>query len=183
LIIVEGPDGSGKSTLVKSLAADLKLHIQEKAVDDHGVPMRNLMDWTDLQLARGFRPVIYDRFNLISDPIYRPFLGKWNPEMYDPVWMSTRMLQFYRLRPILIYCLPERAMVMYNVAHGEDDNSAVAPFADQLWYAYSARMAVDLATATPQAHAVFHHDYERSQYSNLTSSLRFLLKRRLDADR
>ena len=71
MIVLEGCDGSGKTTLAKILSRDLGLPIAERAVtSENGPPSKSeLIKWTYKELADP-TPKIYDRFPIYSDPIY-----------------------------------------------------------------------------------------------------------------
>lgn len=123
MIIVEGPDGAGKTTLVKSILEnwnippDVELELVPRAVSKDAKALVQVDEYIETELDRGFTNRIYDRFGLLSSPCYamlpdRTFSGR----MWDHEWLS---LQYYRLaatNPVLIYCLPSLETVKANLA-------------------------------------------------------------------
>lgn len=71
-IIVEGPDGGGKTTLVKALSKELKLPIHSRHCTSEGGPLEGLFDWAhaDVALSSFQRASIYDRHPYVSEYIY-----------------------------------------------------------------------------------------------------------------
>src|SRR4051812_422488 len=127
MLIVEGPDGSGKSTLVKRLHRDLGLPIAKKVVSSDTKPKVDLAKWTEESISRGFQFTIFDRYRLISEPIYGPILrNRQNPSFIDLGWLSDQMWRFYASHPIVIYCLPPLSTVLENVSRASTNNAAVA---------------------------------------------------------
>jgi hypothetical protein len=97
-IILEGPDGGGKSTLASFLASELRyrVHASEGPIR-HDRDM--LQRYTTYLLKRR---TIFDRLALISEPIYGPLFQRRPPtdDEMKIIW------EFYRLRPLIIYCRP-----------------------------------------------------------------------------
>lgn len=68
MIIVEGPDNSGKTTLSNRLAKDLDFEvIHSPGPLDRGVKM---ISWLFNEMVQQKEGVIYDRISLISDMVY-----------------------------------------------------------------------------------------------------------------
>lgn len=100
LVVIEGPDGSGKSTLVKALAAMFGWPVHHS-----GGPPRTKADlerkFTDLEaaLSSSASGLVLDRHPAISEPIYRAAAGE--------VCMMTPAVMLYRLaalKPVVVYC-------------------------------------------------------------------------------
>src|SRR6266702_7002766 len=74
IFVVEGPDGAGKSTLVKSIRAQAKIrHVQCHFLSSSGPPasldhIQNEVDW--LSIAPRTMNLFCDRHRFISEPIY-----------------------------------------------------------------------------------------------------------------
>ena len=105
IVIVEGSDFSGKTTLIQQLANDLNAFVvrnrKPKRIED-------VQSWINLVRASGDILVICDRTALISEPIYAPIIGR------VPV-LSEREGQamLASLGPIaLVYCDPGKDQVM-----------------------------------------------------------------------
>lgn len=175
MVIVEGPDGSGKTTLVEKLAHDLDVPIAARVVSQQTRPMEDLKRWTEVNLEGGFQQVIFDRHRLISDPIYRSVLGNHNPSLYDPDWLMRKWTQLVDIRPLVIFCLPPLEVVKKNL-QGDEANAVVSPYTDQLYYSYCAfYAAVGRALGN-----VMLFDYTNPRvdfnYRNLTNVAKFWLR-------
>lgn len=145
MLIVEGPDGGGKSTLVRFLSSRLKLPVANKVVGSNTEPLTDLVAWTENNVARGFQGMIFDRHRLISEPIYSP-LKTSNPsgKFLDLGWMAEVTWGFYACHPIIIYALPGFEAVQANVENPETDNEFVRDWIPHIYAGYVARASADL---------------------------------------
>ena len=125
MIILEGPDGSGKTTLARQLSGVTGLEIAPRVVSKDAEAQVDLVKWVDNNLKRGFHDTIYDRHRLISEPIYGPMLRPESEPMFDNFhWLSSQLLRFYRIGPVIIYCLPPFGAVWESV-RSDPDNKVV----------------------------------------------------------
>jgi hypothetical protein len=115
-IIVEGPDGGGKTTLLRRLGGDLGFHVEPRVVSKEAQALTNLRRWVDKDLEVHKTPKLYDRHRLISEPIYGPALrNEMDPEFQDLQWLTSVLHRFWACEPIVIYCLPPFQVVLRNV--------------------------------------------------------------------
>lgn len=116
MVIVEGPDGSGKSTLVQRLSEELKVEVRPRAcTSDNGVDPATLREWVDQDLG-GDTQGLYDRHPLISEPIYGPIIrGRMAEGFADPEWLSMSLSMLRQRTSIFIFCLPPWPAVRHNV--------------------------------------------------------------------
>lgn len=108
MIILEGPDGAGKSTLAQQLSADLNVPLHHS-----GGPPRDRQEIIARQ-ARMNKDLlagvvkVYDRAPCISDPIYGPIIRGETPfDDYTHLALEFRM----RLKVPVIYCRPRLAFI------------------------------------------------------------------------
>ena len=138
MIVVEGPDGAGKTTLITQLVLHTGLPVAPRVVSKDAEAMVDLKQWVDENLDQGFHQVIFDRHRLISEPIYGPILRqKLEPGFDSMSWLFPRLRQFYRIDPVIIYCLPPFETVWDNV-RDDESNKVVAQreVIQQIWGAY-----------------------------------------------
>lgn len=121
MIIVEGPDNSGKSTLVKSLSKDLGLRVLQSSYQG---PPKNARDnyYRTKDIIVGalehHKPnTITDRLSLVGESIYGPICrGK-------DLWVSCfdKKMKMYSIlktiNPFWIYCRPSREVVLNMSSH------------------------------------------------------------------
>lgn len=108
MIIVEGMDNTGKTILVHKLVSILPLKKYKSPGPDIGEDKQ--IEWVKDNLEKEDEWVIYDRFPLISEPIYGGIIrGSHNFE--DP---SKQYLYdvFKKKNPLIIYCRPPRDKVL-----------------------------------------------------------------------
>jgi hypothetical protein len=137
IIVVEGPDGGGKTTLVNQLAEHLQLPIAPRVVSKDTQALVDLKAWTEENVSQGFQEVIYDRHRLISEPIYGSILrADFEPGFDDLAWYYSMWRQFIlEVNPIIIYCVPPWETVKANLADDED-NVVVKPSARSIYSLY-----------------------------------------------
>lgn len=130
-IVVEGCDGTGKTTLINELLtykrhrSDPQPHflMHERASRSKEGPVPDLDGWVDKDLSglREQMPSVYDRHPLISEPVYGPIIrgsvpGKFN----DGVWCTTGrgVLATYAL---VVWCVPPWEWVRRNIENSQDN--------------------------------------------------------------
>lgn len=156
MIIFEGPDGSGKTTLINEFREQFDIPIAPRVVGKNTEAMLDLRDWVDNNLEEGFQRVIFDRYRLISESIYGPIIRDIQHEGFDDrEWLMGRLVKFYNIHPIIIYCLPPLQAVIDNVTDDED-NQMVQPRIRSIYNAYVSRATLDFIMCPAP---VFIYDY------------------------
>lgn len=146
MIVVEGPDGAGKTTLINRLKEDLDLPIAPRVVSKDAEAMVDLRTWVEENTSKGFQPLIFDRHRLISEPIYGTILrDTLEPGFDDKLWLHNMLYRFYAVQPVIIYCLPPFNVVWDNVM-SHDDNKIFhtkGKALQQIWALYLSKAATD----------------------------------------
>jgi hypothetical protein len=101
VIILEGPDGGGKSTLQALLA---KRYPKWKA-EHSGGPIKSSEDYEtrSRDLMDGDRRRIMDRCMFISEGVYAPVFDRALPPDYHQRARLFRVM----VRPLVVWCLPQ----------------------------------------------------------------------------
>ena len=116
MIVIEGPDGAGKTTLKENLLTHHDLHLVRRHCDSDG-PIVRLRSWVERDLKQIPQAAdLYDRHALISEPIYGPIVRGSTVEGFsDPEWFLSTWGSFLAQKPILIFCMPPLRTVMDNI--------------------------------------------------------------------
>lgn len=159
MIIVEGPDGSGKTTLINQLAKEFELEVNPRVVSKETNELTDLKTWVEENIAQGFQYKLFDRYRLISEFIYGPTLRKAQRSGFtDYPWVAWNLERLYfQVQPFIIYCLPSLETIKENLAN-DPDNTAVVDHTEQIYTAYLERAALD-RLITP--HNVMVWDYTK----------------------
>lgn len=176
IIIVEGMDGTGKTTLVQQLAH--RLEVQPRKFvgslgpgDDYrsALVSRTRSEITELEsAAAGGRPVkrLYDRFPLISEAVYGPVLRGRNcfGGLYYP--LRRRLLA---LKAMIIYCRPSKEVIRANIQQAPQMSGVLEHFGELL-DAYD-KLFVEL-TESPVHSYITVYDYTRDKVQELIHKIR-----------
>lgn len=139
-IVVEGVDGSGKTTLVERLAQwnDGYFTLPEKRSSSSlGGPVQDLDTWVEneAQLMSFRGPTLYDRHPLISEPIYGPTCRGVLPGRFNsPTWLGMYQGRL-AYTALVIWCVPPLPEVIRNVA-GSEQMPGVQANIGALWQQY-----------------------------------------------
>lgn len=175
IIVVEGPDGAGKTTLIKKLLERFdKYTVAPRVVNKDTEAMVDLKEWVELDNMASSKNTLYDRHRLISEPIYGPIMRPQTPEPgFDNIeWFYEELAQFYAKKPVIIYCLPALSVVQANVRH-DPDNTAVAERITSVWQGYLNKACTDFS-----AGRAFMHDYTTHSTPRLLSMVDAQIQRR-----
>lgn len=144
MIIVEGPDGAGKTTLIKQLQKEFELEVAPRVVSKDTNDLVDLQQWVDQNLREGFQYKLFDRHRLISEFCYGPTLRPTQrPGFTDRAWVwNSLRLMYNEVQPMIIYCLPKLEVIKANL-DGDQDNTAVVDHIEQIYAAYLERSALD----------------------------------------
>lgn len=136
MLILEGPDGAGKTTLANELSDYFDLPIAPKVVGSDTQPMVDIYDWTNKNLAAGFQKTIFDRHRLISEPIYSVAMGGERDEKFwEPAWLGAALRSLQEIEPIVVWCVPSFRAVNRNVL-ADDENKTVWLHIEKIWRGY-----------------------------------------------
>jgi hypothetical protein len=171
MIIVEGPDGAGKSYLVKQLSHDLVIPQHERAVRDrlgpHDPEGTSLWQWAyhDVTTWAAQPMSLYDRHPLVSEYIYGPIVrGQSAPGFNHPSAHGLRRLMEQRC--LLVLCLPPHDTYVENLRK-EEQMEGVDEHALQLYGLYEA-----LISSWGGWRVVYDYTELPSQYEHVRMSAR-----------
>lgn len=181
MIVLEGPDGAGKTRLAQRLCFDLDVPIVPKAVNGQAEAVVDLDHWVEQSIAEGWGKRIYDRHALISELVYSPAMDKpWKAPFHHRGWVQNQLARFYALEPFIIYCLPPFEVVWENTL--KDDDSVVVQneaVMTRVYKLYEARMAVDLAISKSTTRLWdYANDEGTGWYESLCDQLRMAFRLR-----
>lgn len=145
-IVVEGPDNSGKSTLVKYLSRVLRLPVVEgkgppKSVEEINERVVNYSE---------YKNVIFDRHPAISNPIY-DIARQVEPQIHPDNLKEF----FFKTDKIIIFCRGDRTLDTHVVK--ADENPAHVQMVND-----NHRLLCDLYDAWALSHADILYDKNRS---------------------
>lgn len=134
-IIVEGPDGAGKTTLTEMLRERVKRryfvmlrHSCRPYTWADAIAFLDLINRTPIQLT-----MVIDRHPIISEPIYGPILrGKDLLEAQSDEW---KLSVIQHTSDFVVYCRPPRGTIIENLSK-QPQLAGVAEKIDQLIEAY-----------------------------------------------
>lgn len=176
MLIVEGPDGAGKSSLSEKLAAVTGWQIAPKAVGGDTRSLTDVQQYVDHALDRGFHPMIYDRFALYSAPIYSAFQRRTEPQkgFGDFRWLSTAYARMREVAPIVILSLPPFETVWQNCQRDED-NKRLFPDRGRLSSVYY--LYFNLAARNP---AMLVYDYTKQSDAEFVRWVEHMIQHRYE---
>lgn len=162
MIIIEGPDGAGKSTLVQYIEDEYGLTREPRAVSSEAESIVPIGEWIEAQLRMGFGLRLYDRFALISSPHYAMLPNRtFVDPMFDMVWLRNMHHWFDRLDPVVIYCLPPMEVVKANVERMDNSGGKILPHIETIYILYHCYAARHYGTSC------MVWDYTNPDYSRL----------------
>lgn len=177
MLIVEGPDGAGKTTLIRRLSMDLKIPIAPRVVGSDTQPLVDLAQWVEDNTSKGFQRTLFDRHRLISESIYGPATrAKQDPKFSDLGWLQEQMNLFYGCRPLIVYCMPPIEFIRENVIKADSGNpDAVIGRTSAIYAGYASRWAVD---STRERLAVKLYNYRTTRYEEVLGWFKLHLRNR-----
>lgn len=119
MIIVEGPDGSGKTTLAKRIADHWSMEYRRCPVlSSTDGPLDGAFKWYCDELARvDIHNGVYDRHFYFSEQVYSSVLArKPNANAKQMAWLAQTL---FADRPFVVFVLPEDAIITANYEASE----------------------------------------------------------------
>jgi hypothetical protein len=148
-IIVEGPDGGGKTTLARALAQDFNRKYtrpEQALLSSVDGPTPGLVEWWDHELAQGDQYLahrVYDRCFYISDPIYQMAVED-RELLIPPPTLAHGIMRLWNAEPVIIFCLPDFGITLTNVRaeNRERLRGVSAQALSKIWNMYWATYAM-----------------------------------------
>lgn len=135
-IVVEGPDGAGKTNLVKDIVAALGLPVHPRSTPSVGGPPPHLDMWVEREFRRAKTQGIYDRHALVSEPIYGPIVRGRVPGLFnDRTWYETS-LDRLAYQAVFVFCLPPYMEIANNVLDNPSEHMAGVADPENLYAIY-----------------------------------------------
>lgn len=130
MIVVEGPDGSGKTTLAELIADEFDLEYRRApTLSSTTGPDEAAIDWfADQMRDSNGQGGVYDRLFVISEPIYQ-LATPGRPLMRDAAYMALALQKVWQKVDLLIFCLPPWEAAVKNL---EDVGRAALHGVDRL---------------------------------------------------
>lgn len=150
MIVIEGSDNCGKTTLSEHLAKVLGLTVVHSEKPETPLMGQHRLDWmADNPLS------IYDRASCISEAVYGPLLRGGSVYGEDH-WKI--LAKFLMSQPLIIYCkCSEEKALSYN---GRDDMDGVQANGSALYHKYDEVMDKVDRISSIFGGEVIHYDYE-----------------------
>lgn len=178
MIVIEGCDGTGKTTLVEALSAELGLEIGQRATRNRDELYKVTRQDTYQALGKGViggaRPLIWDRLGLFSDPIYSRIMDR--ECAFSRAEINFTHAIFKDLRCPVIFCNVPLEVAEENQfkEHQMDGVAANFPFLHDLYEGVIASSQASL----PNVH-VYDYRVEGAYQALIEDAIRpYLVKRK-----
>jgi hypothetical protein len=170
MIIVEGCDGSGKDTLIQSLASYFQLPVHERACTSEGGPIDDLYSWVQRDVLRlQEQPLsIYNRHPLVSEYIYGPIVRQFLPQEFTTT-NAHLLIRMLAQRSFLIVCEPPMHEVAHNLS-AQPHNAQMPGVFDHFPQIYSAYQT--MRQFWPGQVMTYNYTYGQDHFNGLLSALR-----------
>lgn len=144
MIILEGPDGAGKSTLAAQIERDWGITREPRVVSAGAeTQVDDLARWTWDQLEMGFGFRLYDRFSLISSPQYTMLENRTMAgPLMDYHFLRDCHARLRQIDPVIIWCLPPLEVVKENLAREDDSGRSLIDHIETLYLTYTSTAAM-----------------------------------------
>jgi hypothetical protein len=113
MIVVEGMDNSGKSTLCEQLGKHFGFPVEHSPSKLAIVDPNSWRKWLSEAIEKATTDrehhIIYDRFPITSESVYGPVLRNNNLLYSEP----SLILKWISTNPILVYCRPPREIILH----------------------------------------------------------------------
>ena len=152
MIILEGPDGGGKTTLLETLLMKYpSIAMHERASEGVKGPVAGLYEWTHRDLHTWDMQTLsfYDRHPLVSEYIYGPIIRG----TIDPRFHGTPLRRRLARRALVIVCLPPLDTVRASVS-ADRDMPGVTTHIDAIWTSYAS-----LRATWPVSTGILYYDW------------------------
>ena len=119
LVVVEGPDGSGKTALINKIIEKFPFLAYQKPVPSNGPEGQTgkyMIDWLNSRFSeiKSGANYIMDRINLVSEEIYGP-ICRGVSMIYVDIRAVDTLSNFFGNKPIIIYCRPSKETIFENL--------------------------------------------------------------------
>lgn len=138
MIVVEGPDGAGKSTLVRKLMTEFNLPMHERASEGVAGPVSDLFGWAhrDVVSMADQEISVYDRHPLISEYVYGPICRSTLPPGFTTS-TAHALVRMMAMHALVVLCRPPSERLKASVAP-ERDMPGVTEHIERIASAYDA---------------------------------------------
>ena len=154
LFIVEGPDGTGKTTLLKKLRKSLPFYtwfVASNSKPKSTVDIVEYMEW--LSMIPPNQPLFSDRFPPISESIYGPVLRNKNLSPFQTPELADYLK---KLNAVIIYCAPRSPTIKANLKKNPQ-RSGLKTHIETIIQKYDSQMTA----FENEGIEVFPHNYEQ----------------------
>lgn len=168
-LIIEGPDGAGKTTLIGALLEQFpEAVLQPRRVSKEGQPMVDLAEvlQEDLDFEKNFGQMkqlrVFDRHALISGPIYADLLFDEVQHPWNKPYKTMSLTARFQGQPnFYIFCLPGLGVVQESIATAEDPQPEAFSDPDIVAKHYHRYNAIAFAYSRLFPERVMTYDYTR----------------------
>lgn len=161
MIVIEGCDNTGKTTLFHKLRIDLNmLGVLNVRPTDRWDMYNKTLNLLDIK-----HPIIIDRWAPISESIYGPICR--NDQMLSEADLFYSDHRLAHDKSIVIFCNPELSQVESTI-HERDQMEGVVKFLRPIYYAYQDR----IRAAQERGVRVIEYNYLSSSYEDLLNQLK-----------
>lgn len=174
MIVVEGPDGSGKSSLADLLASRFNLVKAPRLAHSLFGPINDLADGVmkSLEEQRGAEGMVYDRFAPISEAIYGSVVRQDIREGFSGPFMAHAWKSMMELNPLFIFCLPPYSTVVANLRE-VDQMDGVMEHLYEVYHLYSAQAFTLQGLLGPKRVLIYNYTLDNIERLPTPSFARF----------